>query len=117
MEKDINLILDVEPDEAQALIDLIELLFGEWYVAKHDRERKIEGIGGRAENKEEKKAQAKLSPPLAKLPAPGAWISRISTARLRTRQTERPERETPFFSGCAHAPRRPRPSAQPVCMK
>ena len=70
MEKDVNLILDVEPDEAQALIDLIELLFGEWYVAKHDREGKLKALGVVAENKEEKKAQAKLSPPLAKLPAP-----------------------------------------------
>ena len=45
MEKDINLILDVEPDEAQALIDLIELLFEEWYVASHVREERLKNWG------------------------------------------------------------------------
>ena len=70
MEKDINLILDVEPDEAQTLIDLIELLFEEWYVAKHVRQEKLKKLGVVAENKEAKKAQAKLPPPPEKLPAP-----------------------------------------------
>ena len=70
MEKDINLILDVEPNEAQALIDLIELLFEEWYVAKHVREEKLKKLGVVVENKRAKKAQAKLSPPPEKLPAP-----------------------------------------------
>lgn len=47
MEADINLIVPVDPDEAKALIDLIELLFEEWYVAKRKREErfaKIESI-------------------------------------------------------------------------
>ena len=70
MEKDINLILDVEPEEAQALIDLIEILFEEWYVAKHVREGKLKKLGVVVENKEAKKAQAKLPPPPKKLPAP-----------------------------------------------
>ena len=62
MEKDIKLILDVEPNEAQALINLIELLFGEWYVARHVREERMKELGLVAENKEAKKAQAKLPP-------------------------------------------------------
>ena len=70
MEKDINLILDVEPNEAQALINLIELLFEEWYVAKHVREEKLKKLGVVVENKKAKKAQAKLSPPPEMLPAP-----------------------------------------------
>ena len=37
MEADINHIVDVDPDEAQALIELIELLFDEWYVAREKR--------------------------------------------------------------------------------
>jgi hypothetical protein len=40
MEKDVNLIVEVDPDEAQVLIGLIEILFKDWYVArkeKHDR--------------------------------------------------------------------------------
>ena len=38
MEKDINLIIDVEPDEAVLLIRLVEVLFEEWYVHRHERE-------------------------------------------------------------------------------
>jgi hypothetical protein len=41
MEKDINVIVDVEPGEAQALIELIELLFDEWYVARRKREDRL----------------------------------------------------------------------------
>jgi hypothetical protein len=39
MEKDIDLIIDVDAGEAQALIELIELLFKEWYTARHNREQ------------------------------------------------------------------------------
>ena len=70
MEKDINLILDVEPHEAQALIDLIELLFEEWYVASHVREERLKKLGVVVENKSAKRAQAKLPPTPEKLPAP-----------------------------------------------
>ena len=70
MEKDINLILDVEPDEAQTLIGLIEILFEEWYVAKHVREQRLMNLGIVVDKKNAKKAQAKLSPPPEKLPAP-----------------------------------------------
>ena len=32
--KDVNLVINVEPHEAQKLIELIELLFHEWYVQR-----------------------------------------------------------------------------------
>jgi len=38
MEKDVNLIIDVEPKEAKALLKLIELLIENWYIARHDEE-------------------------------------------------------------------------------
>ena len=41
MEKDIDVIVDVDPDEAQALIELIELLFEEWYVARNARQARL----------------------------------------------------------------------------
>jgi len=41
MEKDIDLIVPVDPGEAQALIGLIEMLFEEWYVARHVRQQKL----------------------------------------------------------------------------
>ncbi|WP_222248840.1 DUF4145 domain-containing protein [Rhizobium leguminosarum] len=44
MEKDINLIIDVDPGEAQALIELIEMLFDEWYVARHKREQRLAAV-------------------------------------------------------------------------
>ncbi|MGO8099261.1 DUF4145 domain-containing protein [Rhizobium leguminosarum] len=44
MEKDINLIIEVDPGEAQALIELIEMLFDEWYVARHKREQKLASV-------------------------------------------------------------------------
>lgn len=40
-ERDINLIIDVDADEAKALINLIELLFQEWYVARFDRQARL----------------------------------------------------------------------------
>lgn len=44
MEKDINVIVDVEPDEAVKLVRLIELLVGEWYVARHRRQEGLAAI-------------------------------------------------------------------------
>lgn len=44
MEKDINVIVDVEPQEAQLLIGLIEQLVDEWYVAREDRRKRAEKL-------------------------------------------------------------------------
>jgi len=44
MQKDVNLIIDVDPQEAGLLIWLIETLFEEWYVALHDREAKMKAL-------------------------------------------------------------------------
>lgn len=38
MEKDINLIVDIDPDEAQKLIKLIEHLLEQWYIDRHEQE-------------------------------------------------------------------------------
>lgn len=45
MEADINVIVDVDPNEAQTLINLLELLFEEWYVARETRRQRLEAIG------------------------------------------------------------------------
>lgn len=65
MEKDINVIVDVDPGEAQALIELIELLFDEWYVAQHRRASKLARVNSIAAEKKAEIAEAK-----AKLIAP-----------------------------------------------
>jgi len=55
MEKDIDLIIDVELKEAQLLIGLIEILIKDWYIAKHEREKYLESIIGVAGKKKELK--------------------------------------------------------------
>lgn len=59
MEKDVDLIVSVEPREAQLLLELIETLFAEWYVAKHDREQRM---GALKRLGEEKKAATDKNP-------------------------------------------------------
>jgi hypothetical protein len=44
MEKDINVIIDVDSDEAGQLIGLIELLVKDWYVTRHERQERLRGI-------------------------------------------------------------------------
>ena len=55
MEEDINLIIDVEPHEAQLLIGLIETLIKDWYIAKYERETRLQEIKKMAEGKAAKK--------------------------------------------------------------
>ena len=59
MEKDVNVIVDVGPDEAEKLIWLIELLLKDWYVAKHEREEKLKEIALIGVEKGEAKAGKK----------------------------------------------------------
>jgi hypothetical protein len=59
MEKDINVMVDVDEGEAQALIELVELLLDEWYVARQIRAGKISRVGVVAAQK----AQAKQGMP------------------------------------------------------
>ena len=37
MEEDINVILDVDPKEAELLIGLIETLLEDWYIAREEK--------------------------------------------------------------------------------
>lgn len=55
MEKDISLILEVDPDEAQTLIELIEMLFKEWYVSQHERTERLNRIMAIADTKSAQK--------------------------------------------------------------
>lgn len=51
MEKDINIIVDVEPEEAQLLISLIEQLVDEWYVVREDRRKRAQNLKDLAASK------------------------------------------------------------------
>lgn len=55
MEKDINLIVDVDPNEAELLINLIETLFHDWYVNREERKKRLESIVGIGAKKAEAK--------------------------------------------------------------
>ena len=51
MKKDINIIVDVEPEEAQLLLGLIEQLVDDWYVAREDRRKRAEKLKNLAAEK------------------------------------------------------------------
>lgn len=57
MEKDINRIVDVDPDEADLLIGLIETLITDWYIVRHEREARLKKL---VQSSLEKDAQQKL---------------------------------------------------------
>ncbi len=44
MERDIDVIVDVDPEEAALLSNLIEMLLEEWYVRRFEREQKLQQI-------------------------------------------------------------------------
>ncbi len=55
METDINLIVDVDPNEAEMLIELIEMLLKEWYVAREERKNRLLKIKAIADDKDAEK--------------------------------------------------------------
>lgn len=55
MEKDINTIIDVDPNEIQLLIDLIELLIDKWYIARNEEEDMYRRLKEIADNKKSPK--------------------------------------------------------------
>ncbi|MCU6453987.1 DUF4145 domain-containing protein [Sphingomonas sp. A2-49] len=64
MEKDINIIVDVDADEAQMLIDLVEVLFVEWYVARERRNESLKAIKALSLRKaDDRNPQPVLTPP------------------------------------------------------
>jgi len=54
-EKDINLIVDVEPGEASKLIKFIEYLAEEWYIKRQHTKELLEDINGINESKQKKR--------------------------------------------------------------
>lgn len=51
MEKDVNLVIDIDPQEAALLIQLIEILLTGWYIARHEREKSLNRIVAMGEQK------------------------------------------------------------------
>lgn len=67
MEQDINVIIDVDPDEAGRLLWLIELLMKDWYINRHEREQGLKAL----KELGDAKAQAKTPPKTLKVPQLG----------------------------------------------
>jgi len=61
MEKDINIIIDVDPNEAQLLIGLIKTLIRDWYIAREERKNRLNQITAIAQTKDQAK-QTKKNP-------------------------------------------------------
>lgn len=55
MEKDVNIIIDIEPHEAKKLLKLIELLLEEWYIKRHTYNKIISEVIDISENKQERR--------------------------------------------------------------
>lgn len=55
MQKDVNLIVDIEPQEARLLLKLIEILLKKWYVERYDEENLFASISKIKEQKEKEK--------------------------------------------------------------
>ncbi len=51
MEKDVNVIIEIDPNEAQLLIGLIENLVEDWYVTRYERQQRLENVRAMADQK------------------------------------------------------------------
>jgi hypothetical protein len=63
MEKDVNLIIDIDPAEALSLIELIEMLFAEWYVARKQRQERLARVAAIGQQKKRERAALKAPAP------------------------------------------------------
>ena len=66
MEKDVNYVVDVEPEEASLLIELIEMLFEDWYVQSYKRKERSNRAKALAEKKNKERKEAKFASQTAK---------------------------------------------------
>jgi hypothetical protein len=72
----ITQIVDVDPEEAQILIDLVELLFEDWYVARNDRTKHLAKIRSIAEEKKQKQEPAqKLDEEMPEFSGPNVQVT------------------------------------------
>jgi hypothetical protein len=56
MERDIDLIIDVDPGESAILIQLLETLFKEWYINRFERDQQMKQIVAIAQSKQSQKS-------------------------------------------------------------
>lgn len=61
MEKDTDVIIDIEPSEATNLIKLIELLMKEWYINRHERQQLFSSILSTNDSKQEQRTKNQIN--------------------------------------------------------
>ena len=61
METDVELIVDVDPGEAEKLLKVIELLFKNWYITEHDNQQLYAEIAQIAAKKESERKSGTVS--------------------------------------------------------
>lgn len=76
MDKDVNRIVEVEPEEAGLLIELIETLLRDWYVDRHKRRERLASLRSTVE---EKRQQQKANKEAKKSEESHAEESRLGT--------------------------------------
>jgi hypothetical protein len=59
MEADINQIVEVDPDEAQLLLELVETMIEETYVRRAERQTRLAKVKALATEKEQERKGAK----------------------------------------------------------
>jgi hypothetical protein len=64
MQKDIDVIVDVDPDEADLMIRLVEDLIEEWYIAREERQQRRVKLLAAADAKRAKKPLPPVTDPL-----------------------------------------------------
>ena len=59
MEQPTGILINIEPEEATLLIQLIETLFKDWYVTRQERQQRLKNIQAITTKKEQKKSASK----------------------------------------------------------
>ena len=59
MEQPTGMLIDIKPEEATLLIQLIETLFKDWYVTRHERQQRLKDIQAITTKKIQKKSISK----------------------------------------------------------
>jgi len=57
MGKDINIIIEIEPDEAKLLVELIENLIEDWYITREERKRRNTKVTEKAQSVKEQRKE------------------------------------------------------------
>ena len=58
-EADVNLIIDIDPDDAVKIIRVIELLIKQWYIERHDQEKLYSEVTSLSNEKSSQKSNPK----------------------------------------------------------